>query len=82
MNTPPRKIHRRVSVSFMINLPSDLMKSVDKYINERRFETRSEMIAEALQTWIDCEEDEDLWEVAQKHDENPADFGCLDDEET
>jgi len=71
----------RDSASFMINVPVELSIAIDKYLSERRFETRSELIIEAVQTWIDCEEDDDFGEIAQKHDEDPSAFGCLGDDE-
>ena len=40
----------------MINLPISLIASMTKYINERRFESYSELAKEAIQTWIDCSE--------------------------
>jgi metal-responsive CopG/Arc/MetJ family transcriptional regulator len=68
-----QRVTRCRSVSFRVDIPVELSIAIDRYINERRFETRSELIVEAIQTWIDCEEDDDFWEVEQNL------LGCLDD---
>lgn len=64
----------------MINLPIPLIASMTKYINERRFESYSDMAKEAIQTWIDCEEDENFYEVMKNHEEwdgeSPHPYGC------
>jgi Arc/MetJ-type ribon-helix-helix transcriptional regulator len=71
----PQHLHR-----VRIVLPHELVLEIDKFINESRFQNRSELIEEAVQTWIDCEEDDKAWEVMAKHEEWDGEsahpYGC------
>ena len=63
-----------------IEIPDKLMEDIKKHLDHGRCENITDLVIEALTTWIDCEEDENFWEVAQKHDEwneeSPHPYGC------
>jgi Arc/MetJ-type ribon-helix-helix transcriptional regulator len=57
------------SARLTIAIPVAMMQAVDKYVNERRFESHEDLVIEALHQWLEAEHDEELWEQAQKHEE-------------
>jgi len=64
----------------MINIPVKLLATIDKYISEKRFETRSALVIEALESWIDIEGNDELLEVIMNHEKwdglSPHPYGC------
>jgi hypothetical protein len=63
------EVSRLIDRGEAIEIPGNLMEDIKKYLDHGRCESITALVIEALETWIDREEDEYFWEVAQKHDE-------------
>ena len=59
-----------------IRIPDALMERVDSLINQCRFRSRSDLFKHVLENWLEQERDDELWEMAKKHEEDPSQFGC------